>query len=362
MNQVLVLIASLAFLVFFIWYLATTQDKTRRWVALAVIGSMLLICALSLFIKNGKPGINIKEGLDLKGGTQFTIQLAGTPSSAALDQAVEVIRKRVDAQGVAEPVIQPAGGNRILVQIPGINEIDKQKYRQQLERVAKLEFKSVLPDYRNLLPDVLSGKAQLPFDCELLPFKENTAKGSTSKSFIIVKKRAGLSGKHVKSAWASADQLGRPEVNLEFDGEGAQQFERLTTANVGNLMAIVLDGEVYSAPVIKQPLSSRCSISGGSMKRAEAIELASVLENPLETPVSIVDERGVDPTLGAASIQSGFQAGLLGILFVAGFALLYYRIAGVVAVIALFVNLFILLGLLAQFGLDRKSTRLNSSH
>ncbi len=359
MNQMLVFAASLAFLVFFVWYLATTHDKNRRWVSLALIGTMLLICSLSLFVpKNGKFGvpigknfgINIKPGLDLKGGTQFTIQLAGTPSANALDQAVEVIRKRIDAQGVAEPVIQPAGGNRILVQIPGISEADKLKYRQQLERVAKLEFKMVHPENHAMLPDVLVGKAQLPFDYEILPFRDNEGNGAPKKSSIIVKKRAGLSGKHVKSAWASADQLGRPEVNLEFDGEGAQLFETLTAANVNNQMAIVLDGEVYSAPVIRQVLSSRCSISGGNMNRVEAIELASVLENPLETPVSIVDERGVDPTLGAASIQSGFHAALLGILFVAVFTLLYYRIAGVIAVIALFINLFVLLGLLAQFG------------
>jgi len=346
-----VLVVSLLFLVFFIWYLAAHEDKVRRTVALAVIGSMLAICGLSLFRHhNGHWTLNIKPGLDLKGGTQFTLQLAGEPSSSALDQAVEVIRKRIDKDGVSEPVIQPAGSNRILVQIPGINEDDKQKYRQQLQQVARLEFKMVHPDSDNLLADIKAGKATLPFDYEILPYVQRDAKNQKTRQEMVVRKRAGLTGRYVKNAWASADQLNRPTVIVDFDSEGREMFSRLTGENIGHAMAIVLDGEIYSAPVIRTMISGSCEISGGSMSRAEAIQLASVLENPLETPVTVVDERGVDPTLGKASIVSGFNSAVIGLLAVAVFTLVYYRLAGVIAVAALFLNLFILLGLLAQFG------------
>jgi SecD/SecF fusion protein len=351
MTQALVLIASIAFLICFVWYLVAHSDKSRRYLALLLIAAAITVCALSLFsFKDGKWQVNIKEGLDLKGGSQFTIQLAGENLKAEnLDQAVEVIRKRIDAQGVAEPIIQPLGSNRILVQIPGASEKDKEIYRAQLQRVAKLEFRMVNPESDRLL----AGNEQLPFDCEALPYiKEKSASGDDApQGFIVVKKRAALSGSYVKSAFANADQLGRPVVVINFNSEGKAKFGQLTSDNIGQRMAIILDGEVYSAPVIRTAiLDGNCEISGGSMKREEAMELASVLENPLEVPVSIVDERGVDPTLGAASIKSGFQAALIGLVLVAGFVLIYYRRAGLIAVLSLALNMFILLGLLAQFG------------
>ncbi|MDR1304942.1 MAG: protein translocase subunit SecD [Verrucomicrobiales bacterium] len=351
MIQALILLASFAFLVFFIWYLVAHSEQGRRWLALLLIGAALAVCGLSLFsFRDGHWRVNIKEGLDLKGGSQFTIQLAGDNLKAEnLDQAVEVIRKRIDAQGVAEPIIQPLGSNRILVQIPGASEKDKELYRAQLQRVAKLEFRMVAPDSERLL----ATQEPLPYDYEALPYiKEKDAQGQAQpQGFIVVKKRAALGGSFVRSAFANADQLGRPVVVINFNAEGKTRFGQLTSDNIGQRMAIVLDGEVYSAPVIKTAIvDGNCEISGGNMKREEAMELASVLENPLETPVSIVDERGVDPTLGQASITSGFRAALIGLVLVAGFMLVYYRAAGVIAIVSLAVNMLILLGLLAQLG------------
>ncbi|MDR1191017.1 MAG: protein translocase subunit SecD [Verrucomicrobiales bacterium] len=353
MTQAFVLLLSLAFLIFFVWYLVAHTDRGRRWLALLLIGTAAAVCAVSLFtFKDGAWQVNIKEGLDLKGGSQFTIQLAGENIKAEnLDQAVEVIRKRIDAQGVAEPIIQPLGSNRILVQIPGASESQKEVYRAQLQRVAKLEFRMVEPDSER----ILAAKEPIPFDSEALPYvKEKNAGGQgqdAPQGYIIVKKRAAMGGSYVKSAFGTMDNLGRPEVAINFNAEGKEKFGRLTSDNVNQRMAIVLDGEVYSAPVIRTPiLDGNCVISGGNMKREEAQELASVLENPLEQEVAIVDERGVDPTLGAASIASGFQAALIGLVLVAGFMLVYYRKAGLIAIVSLAVNMFVLMGLLAQFG------------
>ena len=348
MTQGIILLLSIAFLIFFVWYLVAHTGRARRWLALLLIAAAAAVCALSLFShRDGQWQINIKKGLDLQGGSQFTIQLAGENIRAEnLDQAVEVIRKRIDSTGTAEPIIQPLGNNRILVQIPLASEQDKESYRSQLQRVAKLEFRMVNPDSER----ILAAGEPIPYDSEALPFiKEKGATGQPG--FIIVKKRAAMGGGYVKSAYASTDQMGRPEVVINFNAEGKRRFGELTGANIGQRLAIVLDGEVYSAPVIKTAIDGGvCQISGGSMKRDEAMELASVLENPLETPVSIVDERGVDPTLGDASVKSGFRAAMLSLILVAGFMLIYYRAAGVIAVVSLMVNMFILLGLLAQFG------------
>ncbi|MDZ4789167.1 MAG: protein translocase subunit SecD [Blastochloris sp.] len=355
--NVLILILCLAFLGCFVWYLATITERHRLWAALGLIAIAVAVCSISLFVfdkSKKRPGdwpVNIKQGLDLSGGTQFTLQLAGSPSSAALDQAVGVIRKRIDSGGVSEPIIQPAGDNRILVQVPGINESNKSDYRQKLERVAKLEFRMVHPESESLLAQVANGKAEIPFEYEVLIQNDRQKDGTITQSSLLVKKRAAMSGKYVKSAWRSIDEFGRPEVVIDFDSEGKDIFGKLTTDSVGQRMAIVLDGLVYSSPSIRQPITTgNCQISGGNMTPQEAEELASVLENPLETPVSIVDERGVDPSLGAASVKSGFKAALIGFGLVVIFMIVYYRRAGVISVIALGLNMFILLGLLAQFG------------
>ncbi|MFH1066612.1 MAG: protein translocase subunit SecD [bacterium] len=348
---------SLLFLAFFVWYLASTEDQTRRWVGLGTIGALALVCAFSLFRyepatldQPARWRVQIKPGLDIKGGSQFLIQLGGKPTAATRDQAVNVIRKRIDSMGLAEPVIQPSGENRIIVQIPGVSEKDKEVYRNQLQRVAKLEFRLVHPESEELLRSVQEGKETLPFDYQILPLLDRDAAGKVTRSDVVLKRRAEMSGRYVKSAFRSLDQVGRPVVIIEFNQEGQKLFGRLTEKNVGNRMAIVLDNEVYSAPVIRTAIYGNCEISGGNMSPTEAEELSSVLENPLETPVQIIDERGVDPSLGRDSVHKGFIAGVIGLLAVVCFMLFYYRFAGILSVFALAINMFILLGLLAQFG------------
>lgn len=356
---------SLVFLVFFVWHLATTEDRTRRLTAALQIAALLAVALISLYWSTGEVrqarmfGTNIKPGLDLRGGTQFTIQLAGQPSANALDQAVEVIRKRIDKTGVAEPIIQPAGENRIIVQIPGIDEALKKDYRAQLERVARLEFRMVHPRNAQILQDIARGNPP-PVGYEVLPHRHSDGQGGVTMSEIVVKKRPVFTGKHVRAAARSASQLGQPEVIVYFTAEGSRLFGAATKSIIDESalegaegrMAIVLDGLVYYSPGFRdnRPIyDDSCVISGGFTAR-EAEELASVLENPLETPVTIVDERGVDPSLGKASIDAGFRAGAIGLVLVIAFMIFYYRLAGVFAVAALLTNLVILLGLLAQFG------------
>jgi SecD/SecF fusion protein len=267
-----------------------------------------------------------------------------------VDQAVEVIRKRVDTVGVAEPVIQPVGEKRIIVQIPGVSEADKASYRRQLEKVAKLEFALVHPESDAIVEKAQGKTPEVSFDYQVLKLRDRGASGAVVETPIVVKRRPEMSGKNVASAFRSVDQLGRPVVIIEFNAEGRDKFGKLTEQNIGRRMAVVLDGEVYSAPVIRTAIYGSCEISGGNMSITEAEELASVLKNPLENPVAIVDERGVDPSLGASSVRSGFTAGWVSLVVVSLFVLAYYRWLGVVAVGALLINMLVLLGLLAQFG------------
>jgi SecD/SecF fusion protein len=348
---VLLYFFSLLFLALFIWQIASPEDVLRRKLSVGLVACALAISGISLFwIPPGggeRPWpLNLKPGIDLNGGTQFTIQLEGDPTASALGQAVEVIRRRIDAGGVTEPLIQPAGSNRILVQIPGIRESDKAFYREQLERVAHLEFRLVSDDNASILAE----SDPLPVDCEILPLRDTDKQGKTTYRKIVVRKRAAMSGKYVSKAFRSIDAASLPVVIIQFNDEGKEIFGRLTSDNVGKNLAIVLDGEVFSAPHINGPIYGNCEISGGNMSATEAEQLASVLENPLETPVKIVNERGVDPSLGKSSIEAGFRACLIGLIAVIVFMIAYYRTAGVLAVAALLVNLFLLLGLLSQFG------------
>ncbi|CAI9084797.1 protein translocase subunit SecDF [Candidatus Methylacidiphilum fumarolicum] len=336
---------ALFFLITLIWYFTAVEDRIKRWVGLASTLSILFNAIFSLYPLEKK----IRLGLDLKGGTAFLLELQGEPTSGALDQAIGVIRKRVDKFGLSEPIIQPVGKRRISVQIPGLSESEKAAAKEQLSKVAKLEFRLVHPDSDKLLAAVQSGQEKIPPGYEILPFSQEISKGNKTEALILVKKREEMGGKYVKRAFRGFDEVGRPTVVIEFNEAGAKRFGEITSNNIGKRLAIVLDGEVKSAPVIQTAIFKSAVISGGNMSPKEAEDLASVLENPLETPVKILEERGVDPSLGRDSIVSGINAALAAFASVVLFMVFYYRLAGLVSIIALLVNLLLLLGLLAQF-------------
>lgn len=340
-----ILFGGIAFLIAFISYLVAEAGRTKRLLGLSTILLCLFICACSLYPLNK----TIKLGLDLKGGTAFLIEIEGSPSAKSLEQAVEVIRKRVDRFGLSEPMIQPTGANRISVQIPGLSEQDKEAARQQLSQVAHLEFRIVHPQNDSLIQQALLDRNQIPVGFEILNYRFTLDSGESQSQPMLVKRIPEMTGKHVAKAGVGFTQLGEPNVTIDFTGQGSKIFGEVTQANLKQRLAIVLDREVKSAPVIQEVMFSNASISGGKMTQKQAEDLASVLENPLETPVKIVEERGVDPSLGLDSIQSGKTALAWATLGVTVFMVLYYRIAGIFSILALIVNLLILFGLLAQF-------------
>lgn len=305
-----------------------------------------------------------KLGLDLQGGISFVVALdtntlfsihTNAPDqhldlaelqSRAMAQAVEVIRRRVDRFGVAEPVIQPAGANQILIQLPGLAEAEKESAARQIQRAAYLEFRLVHTNSANLVK-----MGEIPPGYEIL-YEERVENNKRHVIPHVVRKypERGLTGKYLSRAAAYRDRFGNPIVHFELNGEGAKLFAQITTENVHRQLAIVLDGVIYSAPVINEPIvGGSGQISGGKMDMREAIELANVLMNPLQAPLKIVETREVDPTLGKDTIQSGIRAAIIGTVAVSAFMLVYYLVAGLIANVALLLNIIILLGIMCYF-------------
>ena len=360
MTPALTFLIGLALLILFGWYFATDYGKRKRLLATTLMVLLVVFSLVTLYppadikdaegrvIKAGK----VQLGLDIQGGTSFLIRLVQADreiTKEMLDQAVEVIRKRVDYFGGGEPVISPVGTDRILVQIPGLSTEKIQEARQQLSRVAKLEFRLVYPDNGERLQAVDAGTDVIPPEYKVEVYKMQADPGKKAQEErLLVKKKADLGGDRVTSASAQYGNEGW-EVTLDFDSEGGQIFGKITEAHVGHRFAIVLDGVIQSAPSIREPIYQGSARISGSFGEQEARNLASVLENPLQTPVSIEEERSVSPTLGSDSIRASIIAGLIGLAFTLLFVCAYYRFAGLIANLALIVNLILLMGALSMF-------------
>src|SRR5204862_402863 len=333
----------LAMLVLFGWYFATDQGPRKRLLAMA----LMLLLVVSSIVTIWPPQRKIALGLDIQGGTSFLIRLKGGDKEVTkgmLDQAVEVIRKRIDTFGVSEPIISPVANDRILVQIPGLDTAKIQDAREQLSRVAKLEFRLVYPDNGERLRAIDAGQQVIPPEYRIEVYKHQ-AEGNEKpiEERLLVKKKADLGGDRVSGSNAYYGNEGWT-VQLKFDSEGAKKFVQITEQYKGHRFAIVLDGIIQSAPVIRDAIYGGDAVITGKFGEQEARGLASVLENPLQTPVSIEEERSVSPTLGLDSIRASIFAGLVGLAITLVCVLVYYRFAGLVADVVLIINLILLMG------------------
>ncbi|HEY3663328.1 MAG TPA: protein translocase subunit SecD [Chthoniobacterales bacterium] len=344
MNSIVEFFMGLGLLVLFGWYFATDRGQRKHLLAATLVVLLVVFSIWSIFPLKEK----VRLGLDIKGGTSFLIRLKSedkTLSKGMLDQAVEVIRKRVDYFGSGEPVISPVGTDRILVQIPGLDAAKIQEARDQLSRVAKLEFRLVYPDDGARLRAIDAGTEVIPPEYRIETYKmqpRNPGEKPVTER-LLVKKKADLGGDRVTESNAYYGNDGWT-VQLKFDSEGAKKFGQITEANVGHRFAIVLDGVIQSAPSIRTAIYGGDAIITGSFQEQEARGLASVLENPLQVPVSIEEERSVSPTLGLDSIRASIRAGLIGLAVTLVCVAVYYKFAGLVVNLALIVNLILLLG------------------
>src|SRR5450432_889213 len=348
MTPAITFFIGLVLLVLFGWYFATDFGPRKRLLATLLMVLLVVFSIMTIW----PPSQKVQLGLDIQGGTSFLIRLmqGDRPiTKTNLDQAVEVIRKRVDYFGGGEPVISPVGTDRILVQIPGLDPAKIIEARQQLSRVAKLEFRLVYPDDGARLRAIDAGAEVIPPEYRIETYKMQQAEGQKPiNERLLVKKKADLGGDRVTESNAYYGSDGWT-VQLKFDSEGAKTFGRITEANVGHRFAIVLDGVIQSAPSIRTAIYGGDAIITGHFGEQEARGLASVLENPLQTPVSVEEERSVSPTLGLDSIRASIFAGLLGLAITLVLVMVYYKFAGLIANLVLIVNIILLIGALTMF-------------
>jgi preprotein translocase subunit SecD len=422
-----------------------------------LILALVLASGWFLYQNHSARGTIVTLGLDLQGGTHLALEvddptgaMAPAARQDATDRALQVIRTRIDELGVAEPVVQKVGEDRIIVELPGARPEDQRRAKEIIQRSAFLQFKIVRPlaEMQAALPrmdravteavgagavtqpdapaapapgvtdlfqpaprdtapgDTVAGDtavvaaqttpqdtalAARPLSSILLPSgaegqfaveEENVARvqqylalpqvqrllprgselrwgfqprGEQAQPYRILyllETRPIITGEYLQDAQAQRDpQFGRPEATFEFNRRGGRIFERATGENVGNLMAIILDERVYSAPIIQSQIGSRGRIELGGASMEEARDLALVLRaGALPAPLSIIEERTVGPSLGQDSIDKGSMAGMIGITLVVLIMLLYYRVSGAMAVAALVFYMLLVLGGLAAIG------------
>lgn len=378
-NPYIVFIAGMAMLVLFGLYISSTKTKKKR-----LLGTILAV-VLALFFGFGLKNLGLRRGIDLQGGSSFRCQLDPgidedgkikpvTPLS--FDVARTTLTKRLNPDGSKDLRIVPIPErNELEVQMPGVGQDEIDEVREKIEKVAKLEFRMVNPDQR-ALAEAISGEIVPGW---ALRYEHKTDKNGVvvneanepvydkdgivlfdtvndkqvervpGKVPYLVKNRADLSGKSVERA--RADYL--PQgwvVMLNFDSEGAKKFEDLTRTNVGRQFAVMVDDVIISAPQINEAIPGGNCIISGRFREREVRDLASNLMNPLENPMRIVDERTTSATYGKGVIQQGIYAGIAGLTITMLFILLYYRSAGVVALVGLALNVVLLLGVMAMFG------------
>jgi protein-export membrane protein SecD len=274
-------------------------------------------------------------GLDLQGGTHLVYQgdlkdIPGDAQSDAMASARDVIERRVNGFGVSEPLVQVSGTDRIIIELPGVKDIN-----QAISLIGQtpfLEFREETGAQPNVTPD---------------------ANGNVTVNPDDIFKPTGLSGKQFKRATLEFDQrTGLPQIALQFDAEGTKLFSDITTRNIGKRIAIFLDGEILSAPTVNTAITDGRAIISGQFKVSAAKELVTRLNSgALPVPIKLISQQNVGATLGLQSVQKSVAAGLIGFAIVALFMIIYYRLPGVLAVIALAIYTFLSLAIFKLFSI-----------
>lgn len=272
------------------------------------------------------------------GSVQYTLKLSQAYidkfTSDTIKQTVDIVRNRIDRRGVVEPDIRQQEGGRIQIQLPGME--NAKEAVDVITQMGLLEFK--------IEADVSQEEAlSRPSEFEIIaPKDERTA--------LVVRKAAAMTGEFIADARVNFEQQGTPYVGLSFDKRGAKLFGEITGANVGKRMAIILDGEVHSAPVIRDAITGGQASITGNFNVQKANDLVNVLKDALPAPVEKVAESSIGPTLGQESINKGVKAALIGLALVVVFMVFYYGVSGVFADVVLCLNILLILAGLSIFG------------
>jgi preprotein translocase subunit SecD len=340
--------------------------KRDKW-KLGFITLIIVIAALVVFPIGGR----VKLGLDLRGGAHIVLQAKGTAENPVDDDSIErllaVLRNRIDQYGIVEPQIQKEGSDRVAIDLPGVE--DPEAALELIGRTAVLEFRQVLEtgpamppavERRNYSSDedydrALKNRANLVAEAVLaIQRLEDRAKsddsmlvgkGEENDSYLLG--QIYVTGKDLVDARITQDELQKPAVSIKFNREGSDAFERATAANIEKQIAIVLDGTVISAPVVRARISGGEAQISGSFSYEEAVRLAVMLRaGALPVGVEVLENRSVGPTLGEDSIRSGILSGAIGAGLVIVFMLVYYGMLGIAADIAMATAMLLLIAVM----------------
>ncbi|WDR03349.1 protein translocase subunit SecD [Devosia algicola] len=313
-------------------------DPTQKDEAKTAIEGLQNTISSSLFAASGVEELAFGETPDGKLTISLTDAGITERMSSLVAQSIEVIRKRIDELGTTEPLIQRQGTNRVLVQVPGFG--DSVRLKDIISRTARLTFHMVYPGMT-----AAQAEAQgLPSGTEILDSNDGGKE--------LVYEDVALGGESLVDAQPSFDsQRGIPVVSFRFDTRGAITFGEITSANVGQRFAIVLDNQVITAPVIQQAITGGTGQISGNFTTASANDLAVLLRaGALPASLDIVEERTVSAGLGADSIRAGVLAGIIGAIAVVTFMVIAYGLFGVFADLAVIVNVGLILGALSMLG------------
>ena len=338
----------------FLWYFGTESAFTKR-----VVGTVLALAVASMAVYYFQK-LGIKKGIELRGGVAISLRLkpaeeGGTISEFARDKAIEVLERRLNDGGTEELLIAPQGEDRVFIQIPAVGEAEVADIIEKVTKAAKLEFSLVhersfekigpngetLADLRAADKEIVPGWRALP----------NADAGQKDEpNFYLVRKTSDMTEFGVTKARAALYPEGWA-ILVDFDKTGTDQFAELSK-NHRRLMAIIMDGEVLSAPAFNEPKPIYGTVQiSGSFDRESAIALASALENPLQNEVEILSQNTISPTMGEETVKQGITAGVAGLLLTLFFIVIYYRFGGLLALVGLGINICLIFGSMAMFEL-----------
>lgn len=361
-DPMVLFLSGLTLLVLFFWYFATDYEARKRNLGSVLVLGVSALCVIALY----PPKDTLKLGIDLAGGSSFTLlvkpktdETTGQSIPLTADdvkQAKATIEKRLNTYGNVEMTSVVQGNDKILIQMPGMSPETAKDIRVQLEKVARLEVRKVNPDGSQPGPNGknLAERIKDNEEPRMPGFRvyehHYDHEGTKRTEYLLLSNRVAWTGKDVQHAYPES-MGGGVSVGITLTNAGGDKMRNLTKDLLPgrDRIAVVLDGEVITAPGLKEvPLGKNFQIDGQESFE-EARALANALKNPLENPLEIIDERTVSPTLGAAVVKQGLWAGVVGLSITALFVLIYYRTAGLVALFGLVVNTLMIFGGMAMF-------------
>ncbi len=363
MNPYIIFFVGLLILGLLFAYFAAEKDKSKRNIGTVATIIVSILCGLAIRSEG------LKSGIDLAGGSAFTLridpkkdEITGEPVAVRPEDqqtAINVISKRLNPDETKDLTIQAQGDDRIAIEMPGTTEEEANEIREELQKQAVLNFRAVHPQNAFLAPQVKLGTQTRPPGYELLeePVRDEDGKpeldenGVALTEPILVKRRVEVKGSQIKEAFPDFSRPGVMNIILTNKGGDAMRKYTADVQPGRDRMAHVLDGKVLSAPGFQSKnLGKQFIITGISGGSSEVERLAQQLMNPLENPLIVEEQRQVSARLGEATIKQGIYAGIAGLALTLIFVTLYYRFAGIVALLGLSVNIFILFGSMAMFG------------